>query len=302
MHQVTVSAPKGKGKQVAELAMANGISSPTVQQVHDAGSNEDKDVVRMETATPQANDFVQALLTASFFDPQQYAVSSQNLMAIVSSEPPAQVSKPMGITPVDVLQDLWMQSHITVGFIARAAASALLLAYGMIENDLITMIAAFLFTPFLAQDLAVAYGLLMGDYKLARQGLAALGTSTFITVLAGIFVATILGGPMQFDQFASIQTNLAISFIVAVAASVATADLSGRREFIGMAAAAQFATFPAWFGISMVLGFPDSETTTWRIVTFLANVVTIMVVSAVVYALLQYRREKIERYMEGVEG
>jgi hypothetical protein len=302
MHQVTVTAPKGKGNQVVELALKSEISSPSVQQVHDAGSNEDKEVVRVETATPKANNFEQAVLTADFYNPNDYSLTSQNLMSVVSSDPVAEVTRPMRIAPTDVLQDLWMQSHVTVSYLARAAGSALLLSYGMIENDLVTMIAAFLFTPFLAQDLAIAYGLLMGDYRLARQGLIALTISTVMTVIAGIMVATILGGPMQFDQFSSIQTNFAISFIVAVVASLATADLSGRREFIAMAAAAQFATFPAWFGISMVLGFPDSETTTWRILTFFVNVLTILVVSAVVYALLQYRREAIERYTQGVDG
>lgn len=301
MHQVTVTAPKGKANEVVELALKSGISSPSVQQVYDAGSNEDKDVVRVETATPRANTFEQAVLAAEFYNPNDYSLTSQNLMSIVSSEPVDKVTWPMRIAPTDVLQDLWMQSQVTISYLARAAGSALLLSYGMIENDLITMIAAFLFTPFLAQDLAMAFGLLMGDYKLARQGLIALTVRTVITVIAGIMVATILGGPMQFDQFASIQTNLAISFIVAVAASLATADLSGRREFIAMAAAAQFATFPAWFGISLVLGFPDSKTTTWRILTFFVNVLAILVVSAVVYALLQYRREAIKRYTEGVE-
>jgi hypothetical protein len=35
--------------------------------------------------------------------------------------------------------------------------------------------------------------------------------------------------------------------------------------------------------------------------TFFVNVLAILVVSAVVYALLQYRREAIKRYTEGVE-
>lgn len=302
MHQVTVTAPQGKGEQVAELALENGISSPSVYQVYDFGSKQDKDVVEADAATPQASQFVKAVIAAPFFDPKEYSVTSDELVGIVQNEPPGETGKPMSITPVDVLQDLWMQSHITVSYVGRAAVAALLLAYGMIEGDLLTMFAALLFTPFLAQDLAISFGLLMKDYLLARQGLLAIGASTVIAVLAGAVVASILGGPMQFDQFASIQANFAISFIVAVAASLATADMSGRREFIGVAAAAQFALFPVWFGISLVLGFPDRDTTTWRLLTFFVNVVTILLVSMGVYVLLQYRREQIEHYVEKVEA
>jgi hypothetical protein len=45
-----------------------------------------------------------------------------------------------------------------------------------------------------------------------------------------------------------------------------------------------------------VLGFPDSRTTLWRIATFFLNIVTILVVSLVVYIALRYRREAIQNY------
>jgi hypothetical protein len=195
-------------------------------------------------------------------------------------------------------QDLWMQSHITASYVARATVSALLLAYAMIQNDLITMVAALLFTPFLGQILAAGLGLLNQDWRLVRQGFAALGVSTILTFLAGIIVAATIGGPLQFDQFSSVLTNLAISAIVAVVASLATGDIVGRREFIAMAAAAQFAIYPAWLGIMLVLGLPDASTVGQRLLTFGVNVVTMLVVSAAAYLFVRYRTEGIRAYAQ----
>lgn len=268
MNEIKVMAPKGKGKEVAKLALDLGIQEITVSQVFVHGPNEEKEQIGMEVSVPQARQFIDHLLTAPFFDTDNYSVSSDELMSIVSSEPPEKISRPLQLGAPTVLQDLWLQNHITVGFVARAFVSALLLSYALVEADLITLMAALLFTPFLAQDLAMGFGLLTREWRLARQGLLALLTSTGLTILAGVVVAAAVGGPIQYDQFGTLISNFVLSLIVGIVAGLDTADKSGRREFIAVAAAAQFATFPAWFGLSLVLGFPDTETTMWRIVTF----------------------------------
>ncbi len=298
MNEIKVMAPKGKGKEVAKLALDLGIQEITVSQVFVHGPNEEKEQIGMEVSVPQARQFIDHLLTAPFFDTDTYSVSSDELMSIVSSEPPEKISWPLQLGAPTVLQDLWLQNHITVGFVARAFVSALLLSYALVEADLITLMAALLFTPFLAQDLAIGFGLLTREWRLARQGLLALLTSTGLTILAGAVVAATVGGPIRYDQFGTLISNFVISLIVGTVAGLDTADKSGRREFIAVAAAAQFATFPAWFGLSLVLGFPDSETTMWRIVTFFVNILTILLVSIGVYAALRYRPETLERYLE----
>lgn len=297
MNEIKVMAPKGKGKEVAKLALDLGIQEITVSQVFVHGPNEEKEQIGMEVSVPQARQFIDHLLTAPFFDTDNYSVSSDELMSIVSSEPPEKISRPLQLGAPTVLQDLWLQNHITVGFVARAFVSALLLSYALVEADLITLMAALLFTPFLAQDLAMGFGLLTREWRLARQGLLALLTSTGLTILAGGVVAAAVGGPIQYDQFGTLISNFVLSLIVGIVAGLDTADKSGRREFIAVAAAAQFATFPAWFGLSLALGFPDSETTMWRIVTFFVNILTILLVSIGVYAALRYRPETLERYL-----
>lgn len=297
MNEVRVTTPKGKAKQVAEIALELGIREISVSEVYVYGPDEAKEQLSMEVSVPQARRFIDQLLSAAFFDSKQYSVSSDELMSIVSQDPPEKISWPLTLSTPTIIQDLWLQNHITVAFVARAFVSALLLSYALLEADLITLLAALLFTPFLSQILAIGFGLLTQERRLARQGLLALSTSTTLTVIAGVLVALFVDGPIKYDQFGTLLSNFVISLVVGIVAGMDTADKSGRREFIAVAAAAQFATFPAWLGISIVEGFPDSETTMWRIVTFFVNIFTILLVSLGVYAALRYRPEVLRKYL-----
>ena len=302
MHQIQVSAPQGKGEEVARVALKSGIQQASVQTAYVHGPNQEKDVVTVMVETPTAKKFVDALMTASFFNPQDYEIASQQMPAIISSEKPAKLTHPFDMPSPDVYEDMWLQNHINPSYLARAFVSALLLAYGMIQNDLITMIAALLFTPFLPQVLGAGFGIVTRQWRLVGQGLMVLGISTAITVISGVIVASIAGGPLQYNTFNSILVNFLISLIVGIAAGYATADIAGRRELIAIAAAAQFSIYPAWFGIMLVLGLPGAAVVSQRLLTYLVNVVTILVVSTLVYLTLRYKSEVIERYSKAVRS
>lgn len=298
MQEVTVSTPKGKGEQVARLALTQGIAEAAViptRVFRDSGTEEGEEV-RIQVSAPESTRFIEALMAADFYDPRHYSIVSDEVVAIVSQKTPEQVTRPLKLSAPTILQDMWLQNHITAAYIARAVVSTLLVAYGLIEGDMTVYIVALLFTPFMAQVMAMSFGGWMGDWRLARQGLKVLALSTVIAVLAGVIVAAIMGGPLQYDQFGTLQSNFAISFIVGIVAGLDTADEAGRRELIAVAGAAQFASFPVWLGIALVLGFPDVQTTLWRIVTPFVNTVTILFVTLVVYAALRYHRENIRRY------
>jgi hypothetical protein len=95
-----------------------------------------------------------------------------------------------------------------------------------------------------------------------------------------------------------------ISVGVGIAAGLATADDVGRREMIGLAATAQVAILPVWFGISFVFGFPvmDSATPGQRALSLTVNVVTIVVAAFATYALLRMRGEGLSRFTENSAG
>lgn len=298
MQQVTVMTPKGKGKAIANLAHELDIDEATIVSVFVAGPDEERDEVTIECSAPQAARLIESVMSAKFYNPKQYTLTADELLSIISSDPPEKISWPMRIDPAAILQDLWTQNHLTVGYVARAFVSTVLLAFGLLEGDITILIIALLFTPFLAQSLAISFGAWMRDWRLARQGALMIVISTAIAILAGALTAAVMGGPITYDEYGTLQSNFAISLLVGIVAGLDMADEAGRREFIAVAGAAQFASFPVWLGICLVLGFPpDRMTTVWRVVTFFVNIVTILIASLGVYIGLRYRPGNISRYV-----
>jgi hypothetical protein len=66
----------------------------------------------------------------------------------------------------DVIQDLWQPSHLTVSYVGRAAAGAILLATGILDDNPVAIVVAALFLPFLAEVLAISFGLWSRDRRL----------------------------------------------------------------------------------------------------------------------------------------
>jgi hypothetical protein len=53
-----------------------------------------------------------------------------------------------------------------------------------------------------------------------------------------------------------------------------------------------------WFGIALVLGFPDAPTTESRLLTLAINIVTIAGIGVISYSLLGMRREEAHRFVK----
>lgn len=202
---------------------------------------------------------------------------------------------------LDVLEDLWQLSHVTPSYVARAAGAAVLMAYGMFENSAVSIVVAALFLPFLSQVLAVSFGLWTRDRGLAKQGLFALCVSSVLSTAAGVLVAVLHRGPLMFDDFKTPLVSLGISSIIGITAGLASADDTGRRYLIGVAAAVQYAVFPVWIGISLMRGFHDTHVITGRISAFAINLVTIAAMAVAVYAWTGMRKEEVHRFRSKVD-
>ena len=77
-----------------------------------------------------------------------------------------------------------------------------------------------------------------------------------------------------------------ISVLIGIASGLAVIDDVGKRELIGLAASAQIALVPVWFGICLIFGFPkaagENEIRT-RAISFFVNVLTLIVASLAVH-------------------
>jgi hypothetical protein len=297
MHEIRVTVPQGRANDVAELAMRAGIPQVSIFQAFAYGPNVVKEVVSAETSTPIAKKFADSVLTSPWFDSSQFSISSRELRAIVTDAHPRDVTRPMLEPPINIFEDLWQLSHITISYVARAFAGAILLAYGMLENNPITIVVAALFLPFLSQVLALSFGAWSGDLSLARQSIKALGASIVVSVLAGMAVTLLHGPPMLFASFMSPVPSFALSAVIGVTAGLISADDAGRRYLIGVAAAVQYGIYPVWFGFCLVKGFPERAVTATRIGTFFINVATITAFGLIGYLLLDIKRKDVQGFV-----
>jgi Domain of unknown function (DUF389) len=298
MHEIRVRVPHGMGAEVAALAIGIGIPEASVAPLHLHGPDRPAEQVSVEVSTPKAKAFVDAVMSHERFDPAFWSITSRELRAIVNGNSAREITRPMIEPAIDVFEDLWQLSHVTPSYVGRAVAAALLLAYGMMEDNAVAIVVAALFLPFLSVVLAVSFGIWSEDLGLAGQGVKAMLVSITSCVAAGALVAALHGPPMQFHAFQRPLLSFGISAIVGVAAGLSTADDAGRRYLIGVAAAVQYAVFPVWFGTALVIGFPDKSITVQRLLTLAINVATIAVAGAAAYGMLGMRRSEVHRFVK----
>ncbi|MDP9052821.1 MAG: hypothetical protein M3N93_00740 [Acidobacteriota bacterium] len=293
MHEVRVTAPVELSLPIAQIAIAAGIPNVSVCEIFVHGAECRKHVVSVEVSTPQAKVFIDSLLSSAVFNIEECSVSSRELRAIIGNHSLEEITQPMMEPAPDVIEDLWQMSHVTPGYVARATGGAILLADGVIHNDAIAIVVAALFLPFLSQVLALGFGTWCGDGGLVRKGGLALLTSAVLAFSGGLVVALLAGGPIAFHNFRGPLPSFAISAIIGAAAGLSTADDAGRRYLIGVAAAVQFAVFPAWLGAACIIGLPAPAVLGLRIETFLINVFTIAGAAVAAYSLLGLKREEL---------
>lgn len=304
MRLVRVKAPEGGGEEVARVAFAAGIAQVTThrQEVRRAnGERETKDVIDVETATPKAKVYLDALMAAPFFDAEKYSIAVRQPRSVVGREKPPEITRPLIEPTIDIFEELWQFSLVTFGFIGRVLIAAMLLAYGMIQQQLLIMLGGLLFLPLLPLLLAIGFGTWTRQWRLAAQGLFAFLVAVALLISGGVIVALLTNPPLQYNQHNPLIVSFLISLGVGIAAGLATADDVGRREMIGLAATAQMAILPVWFGISFVFGFPvlDSSPPAQRALTFGVNAVTIIIAALCTYALLGMRGDTLKGFTQG---
>src|SRR6266576_1856211 len=285
MHEIRATLPSEHVTAAMRLAREAGIQRVSIADVYVHGPDQRRQVISVETSTPKARAFVEALLGSADIRRADCSITSRELRAIVNGDDLSDLTKPMSEPYPDVIQNLWQLSHLTVSYLARAAAGAILLATGIIDNNPVSIVVAALFLPFLSEMLAVSFGLWSGDRRLITRGLRAIAVSTALAFAAGALVAALQGGPILFTAFKGPLASFAISAVIGITAGLSNADDTGRRYLIGVAAAVQLAIFPVWLGAATVLGMPDGVVWT-RLDSFLINLVTISLAAVAAYAAL----------------
>ena len=297
MRLIKVSAPSGMARQIAELAFTAGIKSVSIreeQELSADGKSETKDAVDLQTSTPKGKRFIDNLLNADFYNSQDFSISMRQPRAVISSESNRELTRPLAEPVLDIYQELWQFSHITVGFVGRFFIGASFLAYGLIQNQTLMIIAGLLFLPLLPTLMAISLGVLTRNLKLAGQGFLAFLAAITILFLSGVAVASFNSPPLKYDEFNPLYVGALISLAVGIAGALANTDDVGRRELIGLAATAQIAIVPVWFGIKTIFGFAESQSKLLERAASLPLSVAIIIIAALLtYLLLGYRKSRV---------
>ncbi|HYC45305.1 MAG TPA: DUF389 domain-containing protein [Burkholderiales bacterium] len=290
MRLIRITVPKGRGRDVAKLAFDCGIKDLTIHAVEQhkpGGETKNKEAVDMHVATPDGRAVVEAIVRAPFYDRQEFSIDIREPRAVLKAASVREIARPVAAPMVDIDQELWQFSHVTVSFAVRFMIAAVLLAYGMIHDNPLLMIGGLVFLPFMPLVLGIAFGALDRQWKLVAQSAIAFVTGTLLIVAMGVAVAAWTDPPLAFHQFPPVIAGVVLSLLVGIAGAVATADDVGHRQLIGLAAASQIALIPAWFGISLVFGFTQSPAE--KLMAFGLNAVALVLGAAAVYGVLMWR-------------
>lgn len=290
MRLIKISAPQGKGRDLAQLAFRCGITdvSVSVALQHRPGAEpRPRDVVNAELSTPQAKAYIDALLSAPYFNRRDYGVEVREARALLKRTSRHEITRPVPATVLDIDEELWQFTHITYSFVVRVLVAALLAGYGMVENHLLFMIGGLVFMPFMPIVLALAFGALTRQWRLAARALGAFAAATLLIVLGGVVVAWLTEPPILFDSFVSPVIGISFSLAVGIAGALGTADDTGHRQLVGLAAASQLAVLPAWLGISLVFGFSDDVVE--KAASFGGNLAALVAGAMATYAVLAFR-------------
>ncbi|GAB3202420.1 hypothetical protein ABID22_003877 [Pontibacter aydingkolensis] len=305
MRLITVKAPEGHGKSIAELAFTAGAKQVSVRQEKKYYPDQREtmlDVVEVETATPIAKNFVESLMSSAFYDPAKFAFTVQHPESLFAHEPPKKETYPIVRPTTDVYQELWQFTSVTSSLISRVFLSSVLLAYGMVEDMLPLIIAGLLFLPYHHHMLGTGFGVVIREWRFFFQGLLALLVSTALIVGAGACVALFTEPPIGFKEFGSPLSGFVLSAVIGVAAAMAAIDDAGRRELIGLAATAHISVYPAWFGLKLVFGFEEGDKLWEHLLTFGINITTLTLAAGITFAGIGMRGDGIRRFVSEETG
>jgi hypothetical protein len=301
MRLIKINVPEEKREKVLNVIYGIGVESVSAHKTErrrSDGETRNYAAIDLELSTPEAKRLEDALLSADFFDPEEITFAIRQGRSIVSDRSIRELTRPIAEPSTDLMQELWQFSHLTYGLAGRVFIASCLLAYGLIEEQFLLMIAGLLFLPLLPMLLAIGFGVLNAKWKLAAQGALTFAAAFVLLVAGGAAVGFLAAPPMRFDQFASLPISCLISSAVGVAAGLATVDDAGRRELIGLAAAAQIGIIPVWIGACLVLGAPSGtgEHVLWlRLLSFALNTSGIVVTSTLVYVLVGMNRRHLRK-------
>src|ERR1051326_2918370 len=135
MHEIRATVVPEQTDEAVRLAREAGIERINVADIFVYGPDARRQVVSVETSTPKARAFVEAILASPALAGSDVSLTSRELRAIINGGDLAELTRRMSEPFPDVIQDLWQLSHVSPSYVGRAAAGGILLAAGLMRSE-----------------------------------------------------------------------------------------------------------------------------------------------------------------------
>lgn len=303
MRLVTVRCPKGKGVQVADVAMTAGIAEVAVLEgllLRKSGVQTPVDEVKIETSTPKAKAFLESLMDSPIYDANSFSFSVRHPESIFTSEPPEEETIPIPRPTTDVYEELWQFCKVTRSLILRVFLSAFLVAYGIREGFMPLVIAGLLFLPYHHHMLGLSFAAGIKEWRLFRQALSGFLISTVLIFLGGVAMALLSHPGIKWTAFTETTFffSLLISMAIGIAAGLGSTDDAGRKELIGLAATAHISVYPIWFGLKAIYGFDPSDKPLQILWVYLMDVATLIFFAGLTFKFMRMKGRGIKNFLK----
>ncbi|MFH1866932.1 MAG: DUF389 domain-containing protein [Patescibacteria group bacterium] len=216
------------------------------------------------------------------------------------SEPLLKVTK---ANQYQTIGELFERSKPTSPYYALLVLSAVIVASGLLLDNLAVVIGGMLVTPVLTPVLVIALGLAVGNLKAVSHAIFLVGKSFLIILTSGALMVLLFGPATEQIIFNSTFESAWLYFIVAVASGVAATFAWVRKEIAevlpGVAVAVALVPPLSLVGIWAVSG--NVEAVKYFLLVFLFNFVGIILGSAIVFMLLKFYRSEERVTKKGEE-
>ncbi|MBT3230278.1 TIGR00341 family protein [Candidatus Uhrbacteria bacterium] len=201
------------------------------------------------------------------------------------------IFNPQIVDQPKVIKKLVEESSPRRIFLVLIFISSVMATLGLLNDSSAVVIGAMLVAPLLWPILGLSMGTLVFDFRMIRMSLISFFFSVAIAVVTAMVITLFyvpLGASREIIQI----TNLGFMFPVALAAGAAAAfaiSYEGVKEIV-TGIAISVALLPPLVTIGIGLGGTDWELMRVAMQLFLINLVGILVISFIIFALLGFRK------------
>lgn len=169
--------------------------------------------------------------------------------------------------------------------------STLIVAFGLVNNNMILVIGGMLVTPLLSPILAISLGIVITNLKVTLRSIRIFVISFLLAVLVSYIIGVISGSDMNHNDYVGqIMKPSAVSFLVAIIAGMAASFTWAKPELNKTlpGVAITVTLIPPMTALGIALADKDKEIFMDALNVIMLNVAGILLASSLIFLLMKF--------------